>query len=49
MLAPALAAAAPGVPLELHSHCLSGLAPEVYIAAIDLGVTFTPHGGQAAR
>lgn len=39
-LVPALAAAAPGVPLELHSHCLSGLAPEVYIAAIDLGVTF---------
>jgi oxaloacetate decarboxylase alpha subunit len=33
-------AAAPGVPLELHSHCLSGLAPRVYREALDAGVTF---------
>ena len=39
-LAPALLAAAPGVPLELHSHCLSGLAPAVYRDALDAGVTF---------
>jgi len=39
-LAPALVAAAPDVPLELHSHCLSGLAPQVYREALDSGVTF---------
>jgi oxaloacetate decarboxylase alpha subunit len=39
-LARALLAAAPGVPLELHSHCLSGLAPRVYREALDAGVTF---------
>ena len=39
-LAPALLAATPGVPLELHSHCLSGLAPQVYRNALDAGVTF---------
>ena len=39
-LAPALLAAAPGVPLELHSHCLSGLAPRVYVEALGAGVTF---------
>ena len=39
-LAPALAAAAPGVPLELHSHCLSGLAPRVYTEALGAGITF---------
>jgi oxaloacetate decarboxylase alpha subunit len=38
-LAPALATAAPGVPLELHSHCLSGLAPSVYADALGTGVT----------
>lgn len=39
-LAPALAAAAPGMPLELHSHCLAGLAPQVYADALDTGITF---------
>jgi oxaloacetate decarboxylase alpha subunit len=39
-LAPALLAAAPQVPLELHSHCLSGLAPRVYRDALEAGVTF---------
>jgi pyruvate/oxaloacetate carboxyltransferase len=39
-LAPAVLAAAPGVPLELHSHCLSGLAPQVYCDALAAGVTF---------
>ena len=39
-LAPALLEAAPGMPLELHSHCLSGLAPRVYADALDAGVTF---------
>jgi len=39
-LAPSLLTAAPGVALELHSHCLSGLAPQVYRDALDAGVTF---------
>ena len=39
-LAPALLAAAPGVAIELHSHCLSGLAPQVYRDALDAGLTF---------
>ena len=39
-LAPALLAAAPGIALELHSHCLSGLAPHVYRDALDAGITF---------
>lgn len=39
-LAPALCAAAPDVALELHSHCLSGLAPRVYREALGRGVTF---------
>ena len=39
-LAPALADAAPGMPLELHSHCLSGLAPRVYADALDAGMEF---------
>ncbi len=39
-LAPALFAAAPGMEFELHSHCLSGLAPRVYMDALDAGITF---------
>lgn len=39
-LAPALREAAREAPLELHSHCLSGLAPEVYLQALGRGVTF---------
>ncbi|MEX2239924.1 MAG: pyruvate carboxylase subunit B [Burkholderiales bacterium] len=33
-LFPAVVAAAAGVPLQLHSHCQSGLAPEVYSVAM---------------
>lgn len=39
-LVPAVKRAAKGVPLELHSHCLSGLAPRVYAEAMDLGVRY---------
>jgi oxaloacetate decarboxylase alpha subunit len=36
-LIPALKAAIGEVPLEVHSHCLTGLAPLVYIEAVKLG------------
>jgi oxaloacetate decarboxylase alpha subunit len=37
-LVPALKAVMGGRPLELHSHCNTGLAPLVYLEAIKLGV-----------
>ena len=37
-LVPALKKAIGKVPLELHSHCLTGLAPLVYLEAVKLGV-----------
>ncbi len=37
-LIPALKAAIGTVPLELHSHCLTGLAPLVYLESVKLGV-----------
>jgi len=37
-LVPALKAAIGGVPLELHSHCMTGLAPLVYLEAAKLGI-----------
>ncbi len=37
-LVPPLLAAVGDVPLELHSHCTTGLAPEVYVIAAQLGV-----------
>lgn len=37
-LVPALREAIGPVPLELHSHCLTGLAPLVYLEAVKLGV-----------
>ncbi len=39
-LFPALVAAARGVPLQLHSHCQSGLAPEVYSVAMQSGFEY---------
>jgi oxaloacetate decarboxylase alpha subunit len=36
-LFPAVVAAAGGIPLQLHSHCQSGLAPEVYDVAMQSG------------
>jgi len=39
-LFPAVRAAAPGVPLKLHSHCQSGLAPEVYSVAMGAGFEY---------
>jgi oxaloacetate decarboxylase alpha subunit len=36
-LVPALKKAIGKVPLELHSHCLTGLAPLVYLEAVKLG------------
>jgi oxaloacetate decarboxylase alpha subunit len=37
-LLPAMLKNASGVPLELHSHCTTGLAPLVYLDALKLGV-----------
>lgn len=37
-LVPAVKAACGGVPLQLHSHCLTGLAPYTACLAIELGV-----------
>ena len=39
-LFPALVQAVGNVPLQLHSHCQSGLAPEVYTVAIASGFRF---------
>ncbi|MBS0446327.1 MAG: pyruvate carboxylase subunit B [Proteobacteria bacterium] len=39
-LFPALVAAAGAIPMELHSHCQSGLAPEVYEVAIESGFRY---------
>jgi len=39
-LFPALVAAARGIPLQLHSHCQSGLAPEVYSVAMQSGFEY---------
>ena len=36
-LFPAIVAAAGDIPVQLHSHCQSGLAPEVYQVAIESG------------
>lgn len=38
-LVPAMLAVTGSVPLELHSHCMTGLAPLVYLEAVKLGVT----------
>lgn len=38
-LVPALLKVTGKVPLEIHSHCMTGLAPLVYIEAVKLGVT----------
>jgi oxaloacetate decarboxylase alpha subunit len=37
-LVPQMMAAVGDTPLELHSHCTTGLAPEVYVVAAQLGV-----------
>lgn len=38
-LVPALLQVTGKVPLEIHSHCMTGLAPLVYLEAVKLGVT----------
>ncbi len=38
-LVPAMLAVTGKVPLELHSHCMTGLAPLVYLEGVRLGVT----------
>lgn len=38
-LVPAVIEAAGGIPLELHSHCTTGLAPLVYLEALKLGIS----------
>ena len=39
-LFPAVVAAAGAIPLQLHSHCQSGLAPQVYTVAVESGFRF---------
>jgi oxaloacetate decarboxylase alpha subunit len=39
-LVPALRAAAPSLPLEVHSHCTATLAPLVYLESARLGASF---------
>jgi oxaloacetate decarboxylase alpha subunit len=39
-LVPALRAAAPSLPLEVHSHCTATMAPLVYLEAARLGASF---------
>jgi len=39
-LFPAIVAAAGRIPVQLHSHCQSGLAPQVYSVAIESGFRF---------
>lgn len=39
-LFPAVVAAAGAIPVQLHSHCQSGLAPEVYSVAIESGFRY---------
>ena len=43
-LAPVFLANAGGIPVELHSHCTTGLAPLVYMEALKLGIR-TLHTG----
>lgn len=43
-LIPTILNNAGGIPVELHSHCTTGLAPLVYLEALKLGVT-TLHTG----
>lgn len=43
-LLPVVLAEAGDIPVELHSHCITGLAPLVYLAALELGVR-TVHCG----
>lgn len=38
-LVPEILGALGGTPLELHSHCTTGLAPQVYVVAAQAGVT----------
>jgi len=37
-LLPAIVQAASGLPVELHAHCTTGLAPLVYLEALKLGI-----------
>ena len=37
-LVPAILAAAPGLPVEFHSHCTTGLAPLCYLEAVKHGI-----------
>ena len=39
-LFPAIVSAAKGMPIKLHSHCQSGLAPQVYEEAIKAGFSY---------
>jgi oxaloacetate decarboxylase alpha subunit len=43
-LAPILLEAAGDIPVELHSHCTTGLAPAVYVEAMRLGIRYLHTG-----
>ena len=43
-LVPALKEVCRDVPLQLHSHCLTGLSPYVAVLAVEHGVDTVPHG-----
>ena len=43
-LAPILLSAAGDIPVELHSHCTTGLAPSVYSEAMKLGIRYLHTG-----
>lgn len=43
-LVPLLLHAAGGIPVELHSHCTTGLAPSVYAEAMRLGIRYLHTG-----
>jgi Pyruvate/oxaloacetate carboxyltransferase len=47
-LVPALRAAAPTLPLEVHSHCTATMAPLVYLESARLGASFVLHRSAAA-
>ena len=44
VLAPLLLEAAGDIPVELHSHCTTGLAPSVYAEAMKLGIRYLHTG-----
>ena len=48
-LVPVVLANAGGIPVELHSHCTTGLGPLVALEAVKLGIRIVNTGDPAAR